>query len=141
MILKHIKRKIRYKSVLSETVKIGHINDLETGDYVVHYDYGIGEYKGIKTMELSGYKRDYIHIGYYGTDYLYIPVDQIDKILKYSSKEGHVPSLTKLGTNQWSNTKKRIKKKLNDLSDRLLQLYAEREEAKGFKFLPNEKNA
>ena len=133
------KRKIRYKSVLSETVKIGHINDLETGDYVVHYDYGIGEYKGIKTMELSGYKRDYIHIGYYGTDYLYIPVDQIDKILKYSSKEGHVPSLTKLGTNQWSNTKKRIKKKLNDLSDRLLQLYAEREESKGFKFLPNEK--
>lgn len=136
---KTYKRKIRYKSVLSETVKIGSVNELSTGDYVVHYDYGIGEYKGIKTMELSGYKRDYIHIGYYGTDYLYIPVDQIDKILKYASKEGHVPTLTKLGTNQWANTKKRIKKKLNDLSDRLLALYAEREQAKGFQFLPNEK--
>ena len=56
--------------------------------------------------------RDYIHIGYYGTDYLYIPVDQIDKILKYASKEGHVPTLTKLGTNQWANTKKENKKEI-----------------------------
>ena len=132
------KRKIRYKSVLSETVKISDINELKIGDFVVHYDYGIGEYKGIKTMELSGQKRDYIHIGYHGTDYLYIPVDQIEMVLKYASREGVVPRLTKLGTNQWSNTKKRVKKKLDDLSDRLLALYQEREQATGFVFHKDE---
>lgn len=132
------KRKIRYKSVLSETVKISDINELKIGDFVVHYDYGIGEYKGIKTMELSGQKRDYIHIGYYGTDYLYIPVDQIEMVLKYASREGVVPKLTKLGTNQWSKTKNRVKKKLDDLSDRLLALYQEREQATGFVFHQDE---
>ena len=125
----------KYQSVLSETVKISDVEELSVGDYVVHYDYGIGLYKGIKTMELSNVKRDYIHIAYQGTDYLYIPVDQIDLILKYASSEGHVPKLTKLGTNQWANTKKRIKNKLSDLSDRLLSLYASREEAFGFEFL------
>ncbi|MFA5719767.1 MAG: transcription-repair coupling factor [Acholeplasmataceae bacterium] len=126
---------IKYQSVLSETIKISDVSELSVGDYVVHYDYGIGLYEGIKTMELSGIKRDYIHIAYQGTDYLYIPVDQIDLILKYASREGHTPTLTRLGTNQWSNTKKRIKNKLSDLSDRLLNLYASREEASGFMFL------
>ena len=129
---------IKYQSVLSETIKVSDVSELTVGDFVVHYDYGIGLYEGIKTMELSGVKRDYIHIAYQGTDYLYIPVDQIDLILKYASREGHRPTLTRLGTNQWANTKKRIKKKLSDLSDRLLNLYASREEATGFAFLKDE---
>ena len=57
-------------------------------------------------MDLSGHKKDYIHIAYQGTDYLYIPIDQIDMILKYASRDGHVPTLTKLGTASWTNTKK-----------------------------------
>ncbi len=132
------KHHIKYQSVISETVKVSDVNELSVGDYVVHYDYGIGLYKGIRTMVLSDVKRDYIHIAYQGTDYLYVPVDQIDLILKYSSREGHKPTITKLGTNQWANTKKRIKNKLSDLSDRLLNLYASREEAEGFSFLKDE---
>ena len=132
------KHHIKYQSVISETVKVSDVSELSLGDYVVHYDYGIGLYKGIKTMVLSDVKRDYIHIAYQGTDYLYIPVDQIDLILKYSSREGHIPNITKLGTNQWANTKKRIKNKLSDLSDRLLNLYASREQALGFSFLKEE---
>ncbi|NLN50656.1 MAG: transcription-repair coupling factor [Acholeplasmataceae bacterium] len=132
------KKHLHYKSVLAETVKISDVDQLKVGDFVVHYDYGIGQYKGIKTMALSGVKRDYIHLGYQGTDYLYVPVDQVDLILKYSSSEGYVPTLNKLGSNQWRKTKKRVKKKLTDLSDRLLELYAKRQEAKGFSYLPNE---
>lgn len=131
---KNNKRKIRYKSVMSEAIKISDITDLKVGDYVVHYDYGIGQYLGLKSMELSGSMRDYLHIAYQGTDYLYIPIDQIEKVLKYSSKEGHEPKLTQLGTNSWANTKKKVKAKLNDISDKLIALYSEREQAKGFQF-------
>ncbi len=135
---KGYKKQIKYKSVLSEAIKIGDVSELKVGDYVVHYDYGVGQYKGIETLDLSGSKRDYIHIGYYGTDYLYIPVDQVHLILKYASSEGFIPKLNKLGSNQWQRTKTKIKKKLTDLSDRLVNLYAKRSEAKGFKFHKNE---
>ncbi len=132
-------RDINYRSVLGEAVKISDLDELKVGDYVVHYDYGIGVYTGIKTMELSHDKRDYLHIKYAGTDYLYVPVDKLDLVLKYASKEGVMPKLTKLGTNQWKNTKKRIKEKLSDLSDRLFKLYKEREQQKGFAFLKEDK--
>ena len=132
---KNNKRRIRYKSVMSEMVKISDISELKVGDYVVHYDYGIGKYIGLKEMELSGNIRDYLHIAYDGNDYLYIPVDQIDKVLKYSSKDGHEPKLTRLGTTQWANTKKKVKSKLNDISDKLLLLYKEREQAVGHQFV------
>ncbi len=132
------KKQIKYKSVLSEAVRISDIKELKINDYVVHYDYGIGQYKGVKTMELSGVKRDYIHIAYYKTDYLYVPVDQVELILKYSASEGHTPTLNRLGTTQWNKTKKRLKKKLTDLSDMLLNLYAKREEVKGFSHLADE---
>ncbi len=132
-------RHINYRSALSEAVKISDLDELKVGDYVVHYDYGIGIYTGIKTMELSHDKRDYLHIKYDGTDYLYVPVDKLDLVLKYASKEGVMPKLTKLGTNQWKKTKKRIKDKLTDLSDRLFNLYKERQEKTGFAFFKEDK--
>lgn len=129
------KRHIKYKSVLTETVKISDIDQLKVGDYVVHYNYGIGRYDGLITMDLSGVKRDYLHIAYAGTDYLYVPVDQVNLILKYSSKEGFIPKLSRLGTKQWSNVKKRVKDKLTDLSDQLLNMYQQRLQVKGFAHL------
>ena len=132
------KRQIKYKSVITETVKISDVDQLKVGDFVVHYNYGIGRYDGLKTMDLSGVKRDYLHIAYQGTDYLYVPVDQVNLILKYSSKEGFVPKLSRLGTQQWSNVKKRVKDKLTDLSDQLLNIYQQRLQVKGFAHLKEE---
>lgn len=132
------KRQIKYKSVITETVKISDVDQLKVGDFVVHYNYGIGRYDGLKTMDLSGVKRDYLHIAYQGTDYLYVPVDQVNLILKYSSKEGFVPKLSRLGTQQWLNVKKRVKDKLTDLSDQLLNIYQQRLQVKGFAHLKEE---
>ena len=129
---KALKRHVRYKSVLTEAIKIRDIDELAIGDYVVHYDHGIGRYKGIKTMVLSGVTRDYIHIAYDKTDYLYVPVDQVDLILKYSSSEGFTPKLNKIGTKHWSNVKKRVKQNLTDISEKLLTMYKKRLEVKGF---------
>src|SRR5690606_6442867 len=128
------KTKIRYRSVINQAVKVRDSSELEVGDYVVHYDFGIGQYMGLKTMSLSGEKRDYLHIVYEGNEALYVPTDQIELILKYRSHEGIAPKLSKLGGKQWSKTKASVRKKIKDLSDRLLKLYATRNSAEGFKF-------
>lgn len=129
--------KIRYKSTFSESSKIAKFDDLSPNDYVVHASYGIGMYEGIKTMELSGKKRDYLTILYANNDRLYIPVEQLHLIKKYSGSDGHKPELTKLGSSSWAKTTKKVKEKVKELSEKLIKLYALREEAKGFKFLPD----
>src|SRR5690606_32366732 len=110
--------KIRYRSVINQAVKIRDSSELEVGDYVVHYDFGIGQYLGLKTMRLSGEKRDYLHIVYENNEALYVPTDQIELVLKYRSHEGIAPKLSKLGSKQWSKTKASVRKKIKDLSDR-----------------------
>lgn len=125
---------IKYRSVLNQSTKIRHIEDLSVGDFVVHYDYGIGQYIGLKTMELSQEKRDYLHIIYANEEALYVPMDQIDMVLKYSSHDGMHPKLSKLGGKQWSKTKASVRMRIKDLSDRLIALYAERQQSIGFAF-------
>ncbi len=125
---------IRYRSVLNQSTKIRQVDDLSVGDYVVHYDYGIGQYVGLKTMELSSEKRDYLHIIYANDESLYVPMDQIDMVLKYSSYEGQRPKLSKMGGKTWSKTKASVRMRIKDLSDRLIKLYAIRDQAQGFKF-------
>ncbi|HHW80010.1 MAG TPA: transcription-repair coupling factor [Acholeplasmataceae bacterium] len=128
------KRMVRYRSVLNKSTKIREISELNEGDYVVHYDFGIGKYLGLKTMELSGQKRDYLHIVYKDNEALYVPMEQIELVLKYSSYDGIVPPISKMGGRAWKNTKTSVKKKIKDFSDQLLKLYAEREQAEGFIF-------
>ena len=129
-----IRPAIRYRSVLNQSTKIRRIEDLSPGDFVVHYDYGIGQYMGLKTMELSGDKRDYLHIIYANDEALYVPMDQIDMVLKYASHDGMHPKLSKLGGKQWSKTKAQVRMRIKDLSDRLIQLYAQRQQSIGFAF-------
>ncbi|CCV63676.1 Transcription-repair coupling factor (Superfamily II helicase)) [Alteracholeplasma palmae J233] len=128
------KTRIQYRSVINQAVKIRSVDELNEGDYVVHYDYGIGQYKGLKTMDLSGNKRDYLYLVYANDESLYVPVDKIDLVLKYKSYENGSPKLSKLGGKQWSKTKANVKKRIKDLSDRLLVLYAKRNAAIGFSF-------
>lgn len=125
---------IRYRSVLNQATKIRRIEDLTVGDFVVHYDYGIGQYVGLKTMELSQEKRDYLHIIYANEEALYVPMDQIDMVLKYSSHDGMHPKLSKLGGKQWTKTKASVRMRIKDLSDRLIALYAQRQQSVGFAY-------
>src|SRR5690554_4223888 len=128
--------KVRYRSVINQAIKIRDVSELQNGDYVVHYDFGIGQYVGLKTMTLSGDKRDYLHILYDKDEALYVPTDQIELVLKYKSYDQVKPKLSKLNAKQWSKTKSQVKQKIKDLSDRLLNLYANRSQAQGFEFSP-----
>jgi len=123
-----------YRSVLNAAKKIESKDELNVGDYVVHYDFGVARYLGIKTMNLSEFKRDYLYLEYKDNDFLYVPVEQIELILKYGDIEGATPILSKLGTNKWQRTKLEIKKKIKDLSERLLKIYANRKNSTGISF-------
>ena len=125
---------VAYKSNFKMGSKIRDINKLNIGDYVVHVVHGIGIYRGIKTLTKNGLKKDYLTIEYKGEDKLYIPVEKLEFINKYSSNEGSVPKVNKLGGTEWSKTKLHIKKKIESIAGDLLKLYSEREMAIGYAF-------
>lgn len=124
----------KYKNKFKYAASIKDISKLSIGDFVVHNVHGIGIYNGIKILTLNGVTKDYLEVFYQGKDKLYIPVEKIDLLFKYSGKEGMIPKVNKLGGTEWEKTKARVRKKVNDMADKLLKLYAERESRKGFSF-------
>lgn len=108
--------------------------ELEVGDYVVHDNYGIGQYLGIKTLEVQGVHRDYLYVAYAGEDTLYIPVEQFNLVRKYSSSEGKVPKINKLGSSQWQKAKAKARNKVDDIADKLIEIYAARMNQTGYAF-------
>lgn len=123
-----LKSKYKYSTVIRD------LNKLKIGDYIVHNIHGIGIYNGIKTLTFNGILKDYIEILYYGTDKIYIPVEKVDTLYKYSSKEGTIPKINRLGGTEWLKTKSRVRSKVSDMADSLIKLYAERETRKGYSF-------
>ena len=107
--------------------------ELTAGDFVVHDVHGIGVYEGIKTLTVAGITRDYITLRYQGSDSLYVPCDQLDKISKFSGKSDSV-RLSKLGSGDWTKTKARAKKAAKDIAKNLIALYAERTRRPGYAF-------
>lgn len=125
---------VHYKTKFKLGTKIRDINKLNVGDYVVHNIHGIGRYCGIKTLTKNGLKKDYLQIEYKENDKLYIPVEKIEFITKYSTSDGIPPKLNKLGSTEWEKTKLRVKNKIDNIAGELLKLYAEREHSKGYAF-------
>ncbi len=128
---KTTKSEIKYKNSYKIGRKIHDINAINLGDYVVHMAHGIGIYNGIKTLTQNGLKKDYIEILYDGNDKVYVPVEKMNTILKYTSKEGLKPKINKLNSTSWAKTKRSVEKRIKDISAELLKLYAERKALKG----------
>lgn len=120
--------KIKYNSSLGNSIVS--IDSLNIGDYVVHRKMGVGIYKGITTIEKNKIKKDYILIQYKGNDKLYVSVEDISKLYKYSSKEGMKPTINKLNSVEWTKTKLRIKERIKNIASDLLKIYKEREKAR-----------
>ena len=108
--------------------------DLKIGDYVVHRTYGIGIYIGVNTIKADGTIKDYIKIKYKNDDILYVPTNQMDAIRKYVGGDKIQPKINRLGSKDWENTKAKVKKNLREVATELIELYAKREKAQGFKF-------
>ena len=127
-------REIKYKNTYKIGKKIRDFNDLNVGDYVVHQSHGIGIYSGVITLSKKGVEKDYLLINYAGNDKVYIPVEKISTIFKYSSKDGIVPKINKLNSTAWAVTKRNLQKKIKDISMELIKLYAERSKIKGIAY-------
>ena len=127
-------RTARFDNRFKEATILRSYEELEPGDYVVHEYQGIGQFIALQTLEIDGIHKDYLKIAYWGNEFLYVPLAQFQLVRKYLGKEGAAPRLSHLHSKDWENTKKKVKARINDLAERLMNLYVERSKIKGFKF-------
>ncbi|HEY0221493.1 MAG TPA: transcription-repair coupling factor [Lactovum miscens] len=125
---------------ITNAERLKNYNELSVGDYVVHRTHGIGKYRGISTIEISGIHRDYLTIEYQKGDTLSIPVDQLDALSKYTAGESKAPKINRLNDGRWKNAYKSVQKQVEDISEDLLKLYAARQAQKGFAFSVDDDN-
>lgn len=127
----------RYANKFKEAEVLSGVEDLQRGDYIVHSQHGVGQYVGIETKVINKIHKDFLHIVYKGDDSLFVPLEQFRLVRKFVSREGVVPKLNKLGSNEWNKTKARIKESVDNIAERLIELYAQRENSIGFAFGPD----
>jgi transcription-repair coupling factor (superfamily II helicase) len=127
---RHIrKRKKKFRGLTFEDVK-----ELKRGDFVVHRDFGIGIFSGLKKIKVGNSEQEAVKLKYAEDDVLFLSLNYINLIKKYSGTEGYTPKLTRLGGGEWDKIKERTKKKVKDIARDLILLYAKRKSETGFKF-------
>ena len=127
----------RFANRYAESRTLNSYEELNKGDYVVHDQYGIGQYVDIETRTVNGIDCDYLKIIYKGNDELLVPLSQFSLVRKYVSKEGVVPRLHKLGSKEWVETKRKVEESVNDIAGRLIDLYSIRDTEIGFAYSPD----
>jgi transcription-repair coupling factor (superfamily II helicase) len=113
------------------------LRELQPGDYVTHIDFGIGIYSGLEKINVNGKMQEAVRLVYRDNDLLYVSINSLHKISKYSGKEGTTPKINKLGTDAWETLKRKTKRQIKDIAEQLIKLYAQRKAQKGFAFSPD----
>ncbi len=113
---------------------ISDFRDLKQGDFVVHVDHGIGRFEGLQMIGSMGIEREFMLLVYADNAKLFVPVERLDLVSRYGSKEGQQPTLDRLGGMGWQKTKAKAKRAMRDMADELLRLYAERKLVQGYAF-------
>ena len=113
------------------------LNQIETGDFIVHEDHGIGRFEGLLRTNINGTMQEMIKLSYLNGDVIFVSIHALHKLSKYRGKEGVPPKLSKLGTGKWERIKSRTKGRLKDIARDLIKLYAQRREEKGFAYSPD----
>lgn len=129
------KKKKRHRTYEGE--KIQNFTDLNVGDYVVHENHGLGIYKGIEKIEVDRILKDYIKIEYAGGSNLYILATNLEMIQKYAGRDAKKPKLNRLGGQEWTRTKNKVRGAVKEIAADLVKLYALREEQNGFVYGPD----
>lgn len=113
------------------------LRELTPGDFVTHIDHGVGVYSGLQKIEVNGNMQEAIRILYRDNDVLYVNINSLHKISKYTGKEGTTPRVNKLGSDAWQKLKNKTKKQVKDIAADLIKLYAKRKASQGFAFAPD----
>jgi transcription-repair coupling factor (superfamily II helicase) len=122
-----------HRKKFKEGVAITDYAALNKFDYVVHTDYGIARYLGLETILVDNRHRDCLLLQYAGTDKLFVPIEEFNRVGKYAGKDS-IPELTVLGTNAWDKLKEKTKKAIAEMAQDLIRLYAERKKSLGYSF-------
>ncbi|MCR5296751.1 MAG: transcription-repair coupling factor [Clostridiales bacterium] len=117
--------------------RISTFTDLKVGDYVVHEDHGVGIYQGTTRIQSEGTWHDYLLIQYDGSDKLYVPVEQLERVQRYIGNPNQKPKLNRLGGGEWARQKGKVRESLKTLAFDLKELYAERSSNTGYAFGPD----
>ncbi|MCL4160906.1 UNVERIFIED_CONTAM: hypothetical protein GTU68_015520, partial [Idotea baltica] len=113
------------------------LRELRPGDFVTHIDHGVGRYSGLEKIDIGGHNQESVRLIYHNNDVLYVSINSLHKIAKYSSKDATAPKLSKLGSDTWQKVKNKTKKKVKDIAGELIKLYARRKASQGFAFPPD----
>lgn len=127
-------KKKKKKKKIYEGQKIKDFSELKVGDYVVHESHGLGIYRGIEKVEVEKVVKDYIKIEYRDGGNLYILATGLDVIQKYASADAKQPKLNKLGTQEWTKTKTKVRSAVSEVAKDLVELYAVRQSKEGYQY-------
>lgn len=130
------RRRQRAKAVVEQVTSspLDSFVELKEGDYVVHVNYGIGQFVKIDRVKTSRTERDYIKIKYANDEYLYVPIEQANLVQKYIGNDGRAPKLDGVGSSSWSKKKEKAIKNAQELAGELVKLYAQRQTTYGYPF-------
>ena len=121
----------------SKALTIRALKELQPGDYVVHIDHGVGVYSGLQKIDIGGKTQEAVRILYKDSDLLYVNINSLHKISKYTGKEGHIPKVNKIGSDAWQKLKDKTKIRVKQIAFDLIKLYAQRKAQAGFAHAPD----
>ncbi|MCZ6474210.1 MAG: transcription-repair coupling factor [SAR324 cluster bacterium] len=132
--------KIRQRRLKKSNLQhfIASLGDLKEGDLVVHIDYGIGRYEGLRTMQAGQETGDFLVLCYAGDDKVYVPVHRLNQVQKYTGVDGAAPALNRLGDGLWQRSKQKASRIIEDMAEDLVRVQAARKARVGFSFEENE---
>jgi transcription-repair coupling factor (superfamily II helicase) len=131
------KYKVKQAYSKSKAITLRTLRDLQPGDYVTHIDHGVGVYSGLQKIDVNGHTQEAVRIIYKDSDILYVNINSLHKISKYTGKEGAPPKVNKLGSDAWVKLKDKTKAKVKAIAFDLIKLYAHRKAQAGFAFTPD----
>ncbi len=131
------KYKVKQAYTKGKALTMRALRELQPGDYVTHIDHGVGIYSGLQKIEVNGNMQEAIRIIYRDNDVLYVNINSLHKISKYTGKEGTQPKVNKLGSDAWEKLKNKTKKQVKDIASDLIKLYAKRKASQGFAHSPD----
>lgn len=131
------KYKVKQAYTKGKALTMRALKELQPGDFVTHIDHGVGTYSGLQKIEVNGNVQEAVRIIYRDNDVLYVNINSLHKISKYTGKEGTRPKINKLGSDAWTKLKNKTKKQVKEIATDLIKLYAKRKASEGFAFSPD----
>jgi transcription-repair coupling factor (superfamily II helicase) len=131
------KYKVKQAYNKNKAITLRTLRELQPGDFVTHIDHGVGVYSGLQKLEVNGKLQEAVRIIYKDSDILYVNINSLHKIAKYTGKEGSVPKINKLGSDAWNRLKEKTKSRVKEIAFDLIKLYAKRKAQQGFAHTPD----